>query len=233
MYLPDWIQNHKEPRCEIRLIKGTYYKHEVCYQYNKEKKRTDKKTVRLLGKITSENVFIASDKDRIRRQRESLSRVDTKPYGIFHLFEQLLLPERATLQVAFGEAHTQRLLSFALIRWAYQSPIKRAGHYHAHDYCSEQRSKESLSDKNISGTLRYIGQNRQAAVGWIRSLLEGVEATSYVMMDFTHIPSLSDNLAINVKGYNPSFNFDRQLRLMYLFSAKLKQQVYYRLMGAI
>jgi hypothetical protein len=231
MYLPDWIQKYKEPRCEIRFIKGTYYKYEVCYQYNKEKKRTDKKTVRLLGKITPENGFIASDKDKIRRQSESLPKVDIKTYGIFHLFERLLLQERATLPVAFGEEHTQRLLSFALMRWAYQSPIKRAGHYHAHDYCSEQWSKESLNDKNISGTLRYIGQNRQAAVRWMRSLLEGVEANSYVMMDSTHIPSLSDNLAINAKGYNPSFHVDRQLRLMYLFSAKLKQPVYYRLIG--
>ena len=45
MYLPDWVQQFKEPRTEIRLIKGTYYKYEVRYQYSKEKKRTEKKTV--------------------------------------------------------------------------------------------------------------------------------------------------------------------------------------------
>ena len=65
MYLPDWMQPFKEPRTEIRLIKGTYYKYEVRYQYSKEKKRTEKKTVRLLGKIIPDVGFVPSDKDRI------------------------------------------------------------------------------------------------------------------------------------------------------------------------
>jgi len=42
MYLPDWTLPFKEPRTEIRCIKGIYYKYEVRYQYNKDKKRTDK-----------------------------------------------------------------------------------------------------------------------------------------------------------------------------------------------
>jgi len=43
--------------------------------------------------------------------------------------------------------------------------------------------------------------------------------------------SVSENLAINAKGYNPDFDFDKQIRLMYLFSAQMKQPVYYRLIN--
>ena len=50
-------------------------------------------------------------------------------------------------------------------------------------------------------------------------------------MDSTHSLSLSENLAINAKGYNPDFDFEKQIRLMYLFSAQMKQPVYYRLIN--
>jgi len=233
MYLPDWVQQFKEPRTEIRLIKGTYYKYEVRYQYSKEKKRTEKKTVRLLGKIIPDVGFVPSDKDRIRRKSEELPNIDIKTYGLYYLFSDLLSEEIASLREIFSEETVEKLLSFSMMRWAYQSPIKRAVRYHAQDYCSEYWSKESLSDKQISQALKHVGQNREVVVSWMRSLLgmpQEMENT-YLMMDSTHTPSLSDKLAINAKGYNPSFDFDKQLRLMYLFSSKLKQPVYYRLIN--
>jgi len=54
---------------------------------------------------------------------------------------------------------------------------------------------------------------------------------NFVLMDSTHSMSVSDNLAINAKGYNPDFDFEKQIRLMYLFSAQMKQPVYYRLVN--
>lgn len=52
MYLPEWAAKFKEKRTEIKKISNGYYKYEVAFVYNKEKKRTEKKTIRLLGKIT-------------------------------------------------------------------------------------------------------------------------------------------------------------------------------------
>ena len=233
MYLPEWVQSYKEPRTEIRLIKGTYYKYEVRYKYNKEKKRTDKITVKLLGKITQENGFISSDKDRLRRKSEELPNVDIKTYGLYNLFSSLLSSEIISLKKVFKEETAEKLLSFSMMRWAYQSPIKRAVIYHAHDYCSEFWSKGSLSDKQISQALQHLGQNREVVVSWMRSLLGTPQEmkNTFLMMDSTHTPSLSEKLSINAKGYNPSFDFNKQLRLMYLFSSKLKQPVYYRLIN--
>ena len=42
MYLPEWLEQHKEPRTEIKKINGRYYKYEVKYVYEKEKKRKEK-----------------------------------------------------------------------------------------------------------------------------------------------------------------------------------------------
>jgi hypothetical protein len=232
-YLPEWIQKYKEPRTEIKKIKERFYKYEVDFVYNKEKKKTDKKTLRLLGKLTEEDGFIPSSKDELRRKSDELPRVDIKTFGVYNLFSELMKDEISSLQKIFGEEVSEKLLSFAMMRWAYQTPIKRATNYHAHDFCSEYWSKKSLSDKLISQNLKYLGENREQVVSWMQTLLKEMPENeqNFVLMDSTHTLSVSDNLAINAKGYNPNFDFEKQIRLMYLFSAQMKQPVYYRLIN--
>lgn len=233
MYLPEWAQQFKEPRTEIKCIKGAYYKYEVRYEYNKTKKRTDKITVRLLGKLTEADGFIPSDKNLIRQKAEQLPKVDIKTFGVYHLFSTLLSEEIKSLSDAFKKDTLETLLSFAMMRWAYQSPIKRAANYHSHDFCSEQWSSASMSDKKISNTLKFIGENREVVVSWMKSQLEtGIAGQDkFVMMDSTHVVNVSENLGINAKGYNPNHDFDKQVRLMYLFAAGLNKPVYYRLIN--
>lgn len=119
-----------------------------------------------------------------------------------------------------------------MMRWAYQSPIKRASNYHIHDFCSEFWSKNSISDKHISNSLKQVGENR-VLVGWMKTMLNApfMHSNKFVMMDSTHAASLSEQIAINAKGYNPNHDYDKQVRLMYLFSAQLKQPVYFRLIN--
>jgi hypothetical protein len=128
----------------------------------------------------------------------------------------------------------EQLVTFAMFRWAYQSPIKRALSYQSHDYCNEVWSaKTSLSDKQITSFLKYVGENRELAVQWMKYLLPETKENGekFVMMDSTHVMSASENISVNASGYNPSFDFGRQIRLMYIFSAELKKPVYYRLIN--
>jgi hypothetical protein len=232
MYLPDWIQKYKEPRTEIKRIKNGFYKYSVDFVYNKEKKRTEKKTIRLLGKITEEDGFIASSKDKLRRLSEEVPQVDIKTFGLYNAFSNLLGEEICSLKAVFGDVDAERLLSFSMMRWAYQTPIKRVSYYHAHDFCSEHWSASSYSDKIITATLKAFGENREKVVAWMGMQLKDLpEGQNFVMMDSTHSLSASENLAINAKGYNSNFDFEKQIRLMYLFSAQMKQPVYYRLVN--
>jgi hypothetical protein len=88
MYLPEWAQKFKEPRTEIKCIKGKYYKYEVSHKYDPERKRSVKKTVRLLGKITEKDGFVPSSKNALRDAVEKLPKVDIKIYGIYALFNR-------------------------------------------------------------------------------------------------------------------------------------------------
>ena len=233
MYLPEWALPFKEPRTEIRLINGTYYKYLVEYKYNPEKKRTDKNTICLLGKITEENGFIASDKDTIRQKASIIPKVDIKTFGVYNLFSTLIAEEIASFKAYFGETIGETILSFSMMRWAYQSPIKRASNYHIHDFCSEFWLKKNISDKHISNALKQVGENREKLVEWMKAMLNAPQTHSnkFVMMDSTHATSMSEQLAINAKGYNPDHDYDPQVRLMYLFCAHLKQPVYFRLIN--
>lgn len=231
MSLPTWVLPFKESHTSIRCIKGSYYKYKVSYHYDSKRKRTIPKTGVLLGKISEQYGFIPSPKNTLREQYQNPPQVDIKIFGVYALFENLLREETPSLKRVFGTQHAEALLSFAMFRWAYQSPIKRALAYQAHDYCSERWIPQvRLSDKYLTSLLRFVGENREMAVSWMRGLLPS-QSDQFVLMDSTHLMSASEHLGINAKGYNGAWDFGKQLRLMYLFQAKLSRPVYYRLLG--
>lgn len=235
MSLPKWILKYKEPKTEIKLINACYYKYQVSYRYNNVKKRTDKVTGQLLGKLDEELGFIKSDKNTIRQQALAIAlpKVDIKNYGVCLLFYSLLKDELELFKKLFKESVADTIFIFAMMRWAFQTPIKRASAYFAHDYCSELYNKKSLSDKGFSSALKFVGENREALTQWMKGLLNVEEKNNnkFVLMDSTHVTSVSAHLAINAVGYNPDHSYDKQIRLMYLFSAELKKPVYYRLIN--
>ncbi|TAD85860.1 MAG: hypothetical protein EAY75_10150 [Bacteroidetes bacterium] len=232
MSLPEWVRTFRESKTEIKLVKGGYYKYAVEYRYNSEKKRTDKITGVLLGKITQQDGFIASDKNQIRTKLDT-NRVDIKNYGLYQMFSTLVEEELAALKKVFPQDVCELLFSFAMFRWAYNAPIKRAPYYYDHDFSSQVFGVKSVDDKVFSNVLKTVGEQRTKVVEWMKSLLgnDPVSDAEFVMMDSTHVHSKSDLLTVNAKGYNPDFDYERQVRLMYLFSAQMQKPVYYRLIN--
>lgn len=233
MYLPEWVQKFKEPKTEIRKIKGIFYKYAVKYKYNSDKKRTDKITQHLLGKITEDKGFVPSEKYLLREKIGHIPQVDIKTYGVYKLFTSLLANDLKSLLSLFDSDTSQTLLIIAMMRFAYQCPLKRMSYLHAHDFCSQNWVQKGLDDKKITTALKFIGENRNSIVEWMKSRLGISDATrsKFVMIDSTHIPTLSENLYINAKGYNQQHSYDEQIRLMYIFSTQMKQPVYYRLIN--
>lgn len=233
MSFPEWVLKFREAKTEIKLVRGGYYKYAVEYKYNPDKKRTDKVTGALLGKITEQHGFVPSDKNQLRARLPGGNAVDIKNFGLFRLFSTLVEEELRALEKVFAPDVCGLLSSFAMFRWGYSTPIKRAPHYYSHDFCSQSLPARPVSDKVFSEVLRQVGEQRVKVVGWMKSLLGKDDAgnAEFVMMDSTHVHSNSDLLTLNAKGYNPDFDFDRQVRLMYLFSAQMQKPVYYRLVG--
>jgi hypothetical protein len=231
MSLPAWILPFKEPHTTIKLIKGTYYKYAVTYHYDPTRKRTIPQSGVLLGKITEQNGFVPSPKNTLRLTPPSRPPVDIKTFGLYALFNTLLKDEIPSLKEVFGPEKAEALLTFAMFRWAYQSPIKRVLSYQVHDYCSECWGGEALlSDKYLSSLLRFVGENRELVCSFLRRLVPSGNE-NFVLMDSTHVMSASEHLGINAKGYNGAGDFGKQVRLMYVFQAKLSRPIYYRLIN--
>ena len=86
---PEWLNQYKEPRTEIRFIKGGYYKYAVSYKYDPSIKRTRKVSGDLLGKITEHGGFAPSSKNTLR-SKAVFRHSDIKEYGVYLLFVELL-----------------------------------------------------------------------------------------------------------------------------------------------
>lgn len=52
---PQWTLDQKRPGTELRCIRGKYYLYECSSFYDKEKKKTRKKTGAYLGMITEDD----------------------------------------------------------------------------------------------------------------------------------------------------------------------------------
>jgi len=237
MSMPDWIQQFKEKGTVIKCIDGRYYKYKIDYVYNKDKGRTVPKPAGLLGRITEKEGFIPSSKNTLKEELSKPLHVDIKTSGLFSFFSKALKEEITILQRIFGKELADILLVFAMMRWAYQSPLKRIGSYHFKDFCSEfWASDKFLSDKTVSEVLQTIGANRQKTADFFKALLPDAVSgdSNFILMDSTCITSKSELLKINARGYNRLSQGEKQLRLMYLFHGTLKRPVYYRLVnGAI
>jgi transposase len=234
MALPKWALQYKEPKTEIKFINGYYYKYAVTYKYNPSKGRTEKITGPLLGRLSETDGFLKSAKLALIENGGGLTKVDIKTFGVFGLFQSLLgKDEIEGVLSIFDKQISETLLCVALYRFAHQSPIKRMADYHSHNFASEYWCKNGLLDKNISFALKTVGENRQRLVNWMQTRLVTPEASlsNFLMIDSTHITTVSDNLHVNAIGYNPQANFDKQIRLMYIFSSELKQPVYYKLIN--
>ena len=226
---PDWATQARQPGTELRLINNTYYLYAVSSKYDPVLKRARKITGKLLGKITEQDGFIMSSKDKLRQKVEQpiiIDKLTTKEYGTQQLVMQLADKQLAALEKVFGE-DAKPLFLFAFFRLTEQSPIKNVPFYFMHSFLSEAWKQIKVTDKSISDLIRRVGSNREKIMEYQKHFVKEGEK---LLLDMTHVITHSRQLETAQNGYNNSMSFDPQVNLMYLFSAQQHEPVYYRLL---
>ena len=224
---PEWALKHKRKGTELRLINGHYYLYEVSSKWNPQKKRTQKITGKLLGKITPEG-FVESKRQQFQRNLDAILNqpLSIKSYGaVFFIFEHLK-DYLVALQNYFPDIWRE-IIVLTYTRLIHQSPIKNIQFWYEGCFLSEHFSDMVMTDKKSSTLLKEIGLQRERAVSYMRSFIKGGD---YILADGTHLISHSQNMTIAKDGYNSSQTHDPQVNLMFLFSAKLKLPVFYRIL---
>ncbi|GAB4406285.1 MAG: transposase [Thermodesulfovibrionales bacterium] len=221
---PEWALKQKRKGTELRLIRGTYYLYEVTSRWNPEKKRAQKITGRLLGKVTPEG-FIQSPKYALAQR--PIQSVVVKEYGASNFLWQLISDVNSALQDAFPSCWRE-ILIVACMRLLHQSPIKNMDFHFRHSYLSELYPDVSATDKKISSLLRTLGNWREKITQFFKTHIIG-RRNDYMLIDATHLLSYSQEMDIAKGGYNNQHEFAPQVNLLFIYSATLKLPVYYRI----
>lgn len=222
---PEWALKHKRPGTELRFLNGRYYLYEVSSKYNPEKKRSQKISGKMLGKITEKEGFIVSPKDSLRKQVRSVSKLIVKEYGVTALIEGVL-SEYKTLLVKHFPEHWQTIIALAYGRFLFQSPLKNMSFHYHHSYLSELYKDVILSPKDLGGVLRELGYNRSTIVSFFR---EFSKVNDCILFDGTDITSCSHQIDINKMGKSKNGTYDSLINLMFVFSVEQQLPIYYRI----
>lgn len=220
---PEWVLKHKKPGTELRFIKGRYYLYQVSSKWDKKKKRAQKITGKILGRIIEGRGFVPSGQRISISQQNQLS---VKTCGVVSLMSSLMKDVIPVLQKHFGN-DAEAIYSSSILRLAYQSPLKNMEFHFEQDFLSESFANVSLSDKNMTALLRNIGKDRERINAFFK---EFSKPGDHLLMDMTAIHSKSKEMSINHIGYNSQRNYDPQANLLLLFSQTQHEPTYYRLL---
>lgn len=221
---PEWALKHKTPCTELRLMNGRYYLYEVSSKWNKEKKRAQKISGKILGRITEDKGFTPSGSKM--QAIPQLKELSAKTSGIGPFIESVIKDVLPALRKHFGN-EAESIYCASLMRLAHQSPLKNMELHFRHDFLSEVFSNVSLSDKKMTALLKGIGDDREKINAFFKEFSNPGE---HVLMDMTAIHSKSKEMSLNHAGYNSQGNFDPQANLLLLFSQTQHEPVYYRLL---
>jgi hypothetical protein len=222
---PDWATKHRTKGTELRFINGKYYLYEVSSKWNAIKKRSQKISGKLLGRITEKDGFIPSDKNKLRNKFVAPSDICVKEYGVAAFINTHFQDYIQLLKKHFKE-HAEVILLLAYCRLIFQSPLKNAEFHYLNSFLSEMFPGLNLSASRLSGLMREIGTKRSNIVEFFK---EFMIANDHIIFDGTDVLCNSKNMDISKMSKSKKNTFDNVANIMMAFSTELQLPIYYRL----
>ena len=223
MKIPEWARKYRKKGTEVKDIGGNYYLYKISSKWNPKKKRSDKITGKYLGTVTREGVV----KPKHERVLEDLKNITVNEYGAtFFLMENNKDIIDAVKRVY---PHDWReIISFAMFRFMYNSPIKNLSFHYSTSYLSNTLRNVPLSPKPVAKLLHDIGLKRGKITKFLKQFVQGKK---FMVVDGTHVVSSSEGVDSAVPGYNSKKVFDPQVRLMLIHSLDNHMPAYFRLLS--
>lgn len=224
---PEWALKYKKKGTELRLINGRYYLYRITSKWDKEKKRSKKITLELLGRITKEDGFIESEKHKLKNKSFIPENIHLKEYGL-----SALITDEYSSYIELIKKHFSKywkfIIALAYSRFAFESPLKNAQYYYSKSYLSEMYKNAGLSPTSIRKKLKEIGINRKEILEFFNEFRTKPDK---IIFDGTDMLSNSKNMSLPCKSKTKKGTFDNIINLMFIFSAKTKIPLYYRIMS--
>nr|HMP31998.1 transposase [Saprospiraceae bacterium] len=226
---PDWATAYRKSGTELRFINNTYYLYQVSAFYDPIKKKGRKKTGPLLGKITQEHGFIPSDKKTLKDKAQlsiDTSKISVRETGFTNFLNVYGKDIENKLQLFFPKYY-KAIIYMAYCRLVHNSPISRMSLLISKSMLSVD-DKQGYYPKKLSDILFDIGTHRTQCVEYMKSF---VKADEHILVDMTNMFNSSEKMYYSKEGYNSDMVFDTQINLMYIYSSKTNQPLFYKLLN--
>ncbi|MEW6215762.1 MAG: transposase [Nitrospirota bacterium] len=215
---PGWVLKYRRKGTAIHKIGGNFYLYEVVSKWDKGLKRARKITKGYLGKITpkclNEPGYKINRPTSCKECGASLFLIKQNKEIINKLKE-------------YFPSRWKEIFVLSAVRLIRQAPLKHMElHYHD-SWLSEEIPGACLSKNILHQILEVMGRNRGTIVEFLKGFICGDEN---LLIDLTHIFSLSGNMVLAERGYNNQLDFTPQVNLLFIFSFDQKIPLFYRIL---
>jgi hypothetical protein len=225
---PEWVSGHRKPGTEIRKFGNKYYVYEVKGFYDKERKRSRKKTVGFLGTISESEGFVEAKTKRVPKSYKSMDvkTITSREYGLGAFLLSYCSDIIDPLKDYFSQ-QWEWILVALYCRLLSTSPLKNMGYYYRKSFLSEELNV-SVTPAAISQLLKDLGKNRIPIADYMYHL-SGCKKTDMMLIDATSIISCSENLSRVEIGLSKDHTYEPLFNLLYFYSPQNYFPACYRL----
>jgi transposase len=229
---PAWATAHRKTGTELKKIKNKYYLYGVKSVYDKVTKRTKKVSLGIIGRISEGEGLVPSDKGKLRTRLKdaapAIINVADKEYGFsFYLYQQVQIEILPALKQSFPDDWAM-IIALVYCRILYQSPLKNIPFHLSCSSLLQLFLMDCPGETEVSQTLRRIGKQRSTMVQYMQRFTGKEDC---VLVDATDIACNSSKISLSQKGYNSDMNFEPQVTLLYIYSARKHRPLFFRMVA--
>jgi hypothetical protein len=158
MKTPDKIRKHRPKGCEIKFIGNNYYVYKVHSVYDKKKKRAQKISDEIIGKITAKDGLLPSDKNELKLAVKSSPM--NKEYGGYLLSKYLIEKDLKIIKKIFS-SDWKKIFFLSYIRFIYRSKLIMSEYYYNSSYFSISGGSNIIGEKQIADLIKRLGAERE------------------------------------------------------------------------
>ena len=218
---PDWVKKYQEKGTQAVKIKDNYYLYKITSVWDPKKGRARKVTEKYLGKITPDGIV----KPKQERIIEGLNNITVKEFGASNFINSIASNIIELLKENYPSLWKE-IFVFSTMRLFHSSPLKNVSYYYNSSHLSDAFPDAKVSSRSLSELLFSIGMERGKMVDFMKNFVEGSE---FLVIDLTHIFSLSENIISATTGHNSEEDYTPQINLVLLYSLDKLQPSFFRL----
>ncbi len=237
---PQWALDQKRPGTELRCIRGKYYLYECSSFYDKEKKKTRKKTGAYLGMVTQEKGLVPPRRRQVEIENRTVEEQASKgvtivpevkvgrvqEYGLSAFISNNCKELEQNLRSTMPRMWN-RVLAMAYCRVRNPSPLKYIKEDFEDSHLSQALGTAGLSARSLTDFLKSLGKNREEVLAFMRKY---AGRGGNILFDGTDMLSASTKMDFPRMSKTKLGGFAKAVNLMMAFSTGSMLPVYYRLL---